>query len=143
MDNYDTVNSFLSSLELKNSNTSKTSNTSTTSNTSNTSKNKKTPLDRMEDSQEKFNKDKEFTNNFMCFRDMNFKKHLETQPQDFKPSFNIPFESEEQLTQRKQKTYLNDKLSERNNIFNNRQIAPILDNQPIFSRSNPENNEND
>ena len=133
MSNYDTVNSFLSSLELK------TDNMNIQNNNQLNSKKKKnqvpTALDRMEDSQKEFNKKKEFTNNFMCFRDMNFKQHLENQPLDFKNNLNAPLESEENLTQRKQKSGLNDKLSDRNNLFSNRRNAPIMDNQPIFSRS--------
>ena len=129
MSNYNTINNFLSGLELNDSVDSK--------DTNNIKKNKKltTALDRMEDSQKEFNKNKEFTNNFMCFRDMNFKQHLENQPLDFKNNLNAPLESEENLTQRKQKSYLNNRLSDRNNIFNNRKNAPIIDNQPIFSRA--------
>ena len=133
MSNYDTVNSFLSSLELK------TDNMNIQNNNQLNSKKKKnqvpTALDRIEDSQKEFNKNKEFTNNFMCFRDMNFKNNLESQPLDLSNKFSEPLESEENLTQRKQKKYLNDKLSDRNNLFSNRKNAPIMDNQPIFSRS--------
>ena len=153
MSNYDTVNSFLSSLELKtdtmnnnnnhnNHNNNNPNNNMNINNNNNKLNNKKkknkqvpTALDKMEDSQKEFNKNKEFTNNFMCFRDMNFKNNLESQPLDLSNIFSEPLESEENLTQRKQKSYLNDKLSDRNNLFSNRKNAPIMDNQPIFSRS--------
>ena len=129
MSNYNTINNFLSGLELNDSVDSK--------DTNNKKKNKKltTALDRMEDSQKEFNKNKEFTNNFMCFRDMNFKNNLESQQLDLSNNFSEPLESEENLTQRKQKSGFNDKLSDRNNLFSNRKNAPIMDNQPIFSRS--------
>ena len=145
MSNYDTVNSFLSSLELNtdNHNNNNPNNNNNNMNIQNNnqlnSKKKKnqvpTALDRMEDSQKEFNKNKEFTNNFMCFRDMNFKNNLESQPLDLSNNFSEPLESEENLTQRKQKSGFNDKLSDRNNLFSNRKNAPIMDNQPIFSRS--------
>ena len=119
MSNYNTINNFLSGLEL---NDSKGTNIKTNTN----------KLKKVEDSKKEYNKEKQITNNFMCFRDINFRKHLENQTQEYNKMNSI---EEDDLTERKQKFTINNKISDRNSLFSDRKPGPIFENLPMLSKS--------